>query len=69
MKLIKLIQSLQEMYIANGDIDVVCIEGGPTLDPSQEVITDCHLVIVTETNGDSPRGVKAPYLLIGQPSD
>lgn len=69
MKLSKLILRMQAIYDANGDIEVVCIEGGPTLDPSQEGITDTHLVIVTETNSNSPCGVKAPYLLIGQPSN
>ncbi|WP_041793470.1 hypothetical protein [Rhodoferax ferrireducens] len=69
MKLLKYIEKLQAAYDAYGDVEGVCIEGGPTLDPTQVVITDFHLVIVTEANGDTPCGVEAPYFLIGQPSD
>jgi hypothetical protein len=67
MKLSEIIQQLQAMHAANGDVEVVCIVGGPTLDPLQERLGNCHLKIVTNAGAESPNDVGTPYLLIGHP--
>lgn len=69
MKLSEIIRQLQAMHAANGDVEVVCITSGPTLDPMQELLANCHMKIVTDAGAESPNDVETPYLLIGHPGD
>lgn len=57
------------MHAVNGDVDVVCIMGGPTLGPMQEIVVNSHLKIVADAGAESPSYVATPYLLIGNPGD
>lgn len=46
MKLTRLIESLLQIQAKQGDLDVLCTEGGISLDPENVALEEKHIVLI-----------------------